>query len=357
METQLILAINPGSTSTKIGIFKNQEMIFEQTLRHRAEDLKDFTTVFSQYDFRLKAIKSCLEEKGIALKGFTAVVGRGGLLKPIAGGTYAVSQKMLKDLQLGVSGDHASNLGGLLAYAFALESGVQSYIVDPTVVDELDDVARFSGSPLIQRRSIQHTLNQKMVAHRYAKDMGTTYQECNFIIAHLGGGISVSAHRKGRIIDSNNALDGDGPFSPERAGGLPVADVIKLAYSGNYGEEELRKLFVGRGGLVAYLGSNDGKEISDRIEAGDEKAKQVFEAMAYQIAKEIGAQAAVLKGKIDAVILTGGLAYSKLLTDYLQDRIGFLGKIILYPGEDELLALVLGVLRVLEGTEQVKEYV
>lgn len=355
--SSFILALNPGSTSTKIGVFKDEEMLFEHTLRYSAEELKGFANIYSQYEFRLEDIQAFLREEKFDLNLLTAVVGRGGLLKPIAGGTYQVNETMLKDLREGYSGDHASNLGGLLAHAFAQDLNIPAYIVDPTVVDELEEVARYSGLPMISRRSIQHTLNQKMVAHSCALELEQSYQESNFIVAHLGGGISVSAHKKGRIIDSNNALDGDGPFSPERAGGLPVCDVITMAYSGEYSQAELRKLFVGRGGLIAYLDSNDGREITQRIEQGDQKAKIVFEAMAYQVAKEIGAQAVVLEGQIDAIILTGGLAYSQYLISYIERKIGFLGRVFVYPGEDELLALALGVLRVLKGAEQVKVYV
>ena len=357
MHRDLILTINPGSTSTKIGVFRNRELVAEETLRHSAAEISQFDTMYAQFDYRYQAVRNCLEQHKISDAQLLAVVGRGGMLKPIPGGTYLVNDLMKKHLREGYSGQHASNLGGLIADTLASKAGVSAYIVDPTVVDELEPLARYSGMPEIKRRSVQHTLNQKMVAHQCATELGKTYQTANFVIAHLGGGISVCAHRAGKIIDSNNALDGDGPFSPERAGGLPVGDVIRLAYSGRFTEPELRKHFVGKGGLVAYLGSNDGREIETRIQEGDSLAKEAFSAMGYQIAKEIGAACVVLNGDFDAIILTGGLVYSKLLTDFIISKIGFLGKVILYPGEDELLALAEGALRVISGEEKVMEYV
>lgn len=357
MHRDLILTINPGSTSTKIGVFRNRELLVEETLRHSAAELSQFDTMYAQFDYRYQAVRRCLEQHKISNDQLLAVVGRGGMLKPIPGGTYLVNDLMRKHLREGYSGQHASNLGGLIADTLASKAGVSAYIVDPTVVDELEPLARYSGMPEIKRRSVQHTLNQKMVAHQCATEIGKTYQTANFVIAHLGGGISICAHRAGKIIDSNNALDGDGPFSPERAGGLPVGDVIRLAYSGRFTETELRKHFVGKGGLVAYLGSNDGREIEARIQAGDPLAKEAFTAMGYQVAKEIGAACVVLNGDFDAIILTGGLVYSKLLTDFIISKINFLGKVILYPGEDELLALAEGALRVISGEEMVMQYV
>ncbi len=357
MEKNLILAINPGSTSTKIGIFRERTLLAEETLRHTAEQLQPYPLIIDQYEFRYQAVKVCLAQHGFDLQQFVAIVGRGGMMKPIAGGTYLVNEVMKEDLRIGYAGQHASNLGGLLADTFAAEIGVPAYIVDPVVVDELQPIARYTGMPELTRRSVFHALNQKAVAYRAAKSLGKAYTETNFIVVHLGGGISVTAHAHGKAIDTNNALDGDGPFSPERAGSLPVEGVIRLAYSGKYTEAQLRKHFVGQGGLIAYLGSNDGREIMARINAGDAKAKEVFEAMAYQIAKEIGAAAVVLDGKIDAILLTGGLAYSKILTDYIQNKVRFLAPVKIYPGEDELLALAEGALRVLQGQDEVKIYV
>jgi len=352
-----ILTINPGSTSTKIAIFKNNTPIFEKTLRHSAWEIAQFNKIIDQYEFRKKVILEALQDINFDLNELDAVVGRGGLLKPIPGGTYKVNDRMVEDLKIGVQGEHASNLGGILAKEIASSLNIPAFIVDPVVVDEMDDVARISGMPEIERKSIFHALNQKAVARRAAKDMGKRYDEVNLIVAHLGGGISVGAHRKGRVVDVNNALDGEGPFSPERSGGLPVGDLAKLCFSGKYTENEIRKKIVGKGGLVAYLGTNDGREVVKMIKEGDKKAELIYQAMAYQVAKEIGACAAVLEGKIDAVILTGGLAYDELFTGWIKERVSFIAPVLVYPGEDELLALAEGALRVLKGEEEAKEYV
>lgn len=356
MDTFRILAINPGSTSTKIAIYDNEKEVFETTLRHQSEEINAFETIFAQYDFRKKVILDALNEAGINLTKLSAVVGRGGLLKPIKGGTYAVDELMLEDLKIGVLGEHASNLGGVIAHEIASLLHIPSFIVDPVVVDEMQDVARISGMPEIERKSIFHALNQKAVARRAAKEMGKSYESCNFIVAHLGGGISVGAHRKGAVVDVNNALDGDGPFSPERSGGLPVGDLAKLCFSGKYTHNEIKKLIKGQGGMVAYLDTNDGRDAIKMIQEGDENAKVVFHAMAYQVAKEIGMCATVLKGDIDAIILTGGLAYGEMLIGWIKESVEFLGKIIVYPGEDEMSALALGGLRVLRGEEVAQSY-
>ncbi len=356
MDTFRILAINPGSTSTKIAIYDNEKEVFETTLRHQTEEINAFETIFAQYDFRKKVILDALNEAGINLTKLSAVVGRGGLLKPIKGGTYAVDELMLEDLKIGVLGEHASNLGGVIAHEIASLLHIPSFIVDPVVVDEMQDVARISGMPEIERKSIFHALNQKAVARRAAKEMGKSYESCNFIVAHLGGGISVGAHRKGAVVDVNNALDGDGPFSPERSGGLPVGDLAKLCFSGKYTHNEIKKLIKGQGGMVAYLNTNDGRDAGRMIQEGDENAKLVFHAMAYQVAKEIGMCATVLKGDIDAIILTGGLAYGEMLIGWIKESVEFLGKIIVYPGEDEMSALALGGLRVLRGEEVAQSY-
>ncbi|NLV75504.1 MAG: butyrate kinase, partial [Tissierellia bacterium] len=285
-----------------------------------------------------------------------AVVGRGGLLKPIEGGTYEVNQKMLEDLKVGLQGEHASNLGGIIAHEIAREVGVKAYIVDPVVVDELLDVARISGLKEIEIRSIVHALNQKAVARRHAKIKGKKYEDMNLIVAHLGGGISVGAHHKGKIIDVNNALDGDGPFSPERSGGLPVGDLVKLCYSGKYTYEEMRKLIKGNGGMVSYLNTNNAIEVSEKIQKGDKYAQLIYYAMAYQVAKEIGSCAAVLKGKVDGILLTGGIAHDEQFTNWIKESVQFISQVYVYPGEDELMALAEGGLRVLTGEEKAKEY-
>lgn len=356
VETYRILVINPGSTSTKIAIYDNEKQVFEETLRHSNEELEKFENLFDQFEFRKNIILEILNEKGINLTKLSAVVGRGGLLKPIAGGTYGVNDKMLQDLKVGVLGEHASNLGGVIANEIASQLNIPSFIVDPVVVDEMEDVARVSGMPEIERKSIFHALNQKAVARRLAKDLGKPYEELNIIVAHLGGGVSVGAHKDGRVIDVNNALDGEGPFSPERAGGLPVGDLAKLCFSGKYTLPEIKKRIKGNGGLVAYLGTNDGREVQKMIANGDTNAELIFKAMAYQVAKEIGSCAAVLEGKVDGIILTGGIAYDDIFTKWVSDRVDFISKVHIYPGEDELIALAEGGLRVLRGEEEAKEY-
>lgn len=354
-----LLVINPGSTSTKIGVFEDEELVFEETLRHSVEELCDFNKIEEQKDFRKNIIISTLKKNNIDINSFSAVIGRGGLLKPIEGGTYQVDEKMLEDLRLGVLGDHASNLGGLIAYDIAKEiGGVPSYIVDPVVVDELQDIARISGIKEIERISIFHALNHKAVARRYAGSIDKDYEDLNLIVVHLGGGISVGAHHKGRVIDVANALHGEGAFSPERSGSLPVGDLVKLCYSGEYTLEEVFKLIKGQGGLVSYLNTNNAKEVSEMIDSGDKYAEKIYHAMAYQVAKEIGAISAVLKGKVDAILLTGGIAYDKRFTDWIIDMVDFISNNIhIYPGEDELSALAEGGLRVLRGEEEAKIYV
>lgn len=351
-----LLVINPGSTSTKIAVFKDEEMEFCETLRHSVEELSQYDRVSDQYEFRLNIILNTLKEKNVDINSFSAIVGRGGLLKPIEGGTYKVNEKMLEDLRSTEKGEHASDLGGILAYGIANKIGVDAYIVDPVVVDELSDVARISGLKDIERVSIFHALNQKAVARRHAKLQGKRYEDMNLIVVHLGGGISVGAHEKGRVVDVANALDGEGPFSPERSGGLPVGELVRLCYSGKYTYEEMSKKLVGKGGLVSYLNTNSAMEVCERIEKGDEYAKLIYYAMAYQTAKEVGSCAVVLKGKVDGILLTGGIAHDKMFTDWIKELVGFIADVYVYPGEDELTALAEGGLRVLKGEEEAKEY-
>ena len=355
-ELYRLLIINPGSTSTKIAIYDNEKPVFEETLRHSNEELAPYATIFDQYEFRKNVILDTLNAKGINITKLSAVIGRGGLLKPLEGGTYRVNGRMLEDLKTGVSGQHASNLGGIIANEIASQLNIPAFIVDPVVVDEMEDIARVSGMPEIDRISLLHALNQKAVAKRAAKELGKDYGDVNLIVAHMGGGVSVGAHKKGRIIDVNNALDGEGPMSPERAGTLPIGSLLKLCFSGQYTEEEIKKKLVGKGGLVAHLGTNDGREVVKRIEAGDKKAELVYSAMAYQVAKEIGSCAVVLGGDIDAICLTGGLAYDKMLTRWIEERVSFLAKVLMFPGEDEMIALAQGGLRILNGEEEAKEY-
>lgn len=351
-----VLAINPGSTSTKIAVYLDTTEVMEKVLRHSNEEIEQYEKIADQKSFRKQVILDALKEANIDITTLDAIVGRGGLLKPITGGTYKVNEPMIKDLEVGVLGEHASNLGGIIASEIAEEIGVEAFIVDPVVVDELQDVARLSGITEIERMSIFHALNQKAVARRYAGEKGKKYEELNLIVAHLGGGVSVGTHEKGMVIDVNNALDGDGAFSPERAGGLPVGQVMKMCFSGNYSLDDMKKKIKGKGGLVSYLNTNDARDVEAMIEKGDKKAELVYKAMAYQVGKDIGCSAAVLKGKVDAIILTGGIAYSKLMTSMISEMVEFIAPVIIYGGEDEMIALTEGALRVLKGEESAKEY-
>jgi butyrate kinase len=351
-----ILIINPGSTSTKIGVFDNEKSILEKTILHESGQINAFPTIIDQYEFRKKMILETLDEEGMNVSKLSAVCGRGGLLRPIEGGTYGVNEAMLEDLRNGYSGQHASNLGGIIAFEIASGLNIPSYIVDPVVVDELDSIARVSGFLLIERKSIFHALNQKAVARRVAKQLGKDYKELNLIVTHMGGGITVGTHKQGRVVDVNNGLTGDGPFSPERAGTVPAGDLIDLCFSGDYYREEIMKMLVGQGGLVAYLGTNDAVRVEQMIERGDEKAESIYDAMAYQIAKEIGSQAAVLEGQIDAIVLTGELAYGKEFVQNISRRVNWIADVIVQPGENELQSLAESVLRVLRGEEEMKQY-
>lgn len=351
-----VLVINPGSTSTKIAVFEDENSLLEKTIRHSSEELKDFKNIIDQYDFRVRVIENELNANGFKLEDFDAFVGRGGLMHPIESGTYRVNEDMLQDLKECRYGEHASNLGAIIAYNLAEKVGKPAYIVDPVVIDEMEPLARYSGLKGIERKSIWHALNQKAVARRAAKDLGKRYDEVNLIVVHLGGGISVAAHKKGRTVDVNNALNGDGPFAPERAGGLPTISLVDLCLSGKYTYEEMKKLLAGKGGLVSHLGTNNAMEVEERIEKGDEYAKLVYEAMAYQVAKTVGEMATVLCGEVDAIVLTGGLARSEMLTNWIKERVSFIAPVMLYPGEDEMRALLEGALRVLRGEEKEKTY-
>jgi butyrate kinase len=351
-----ILVINPGSTSTKISIFEDEKSVLEETVRHDHKEIDKFENIFSQFEYRLDIVNEFINKSKIDLKSLDAVVGRGGNMKPVEGGTYKVNEAMIEDLKIGVMGQHASNLGGILANEIAKRVKISSYVVDPVIVDEFEDFARISGIPEIKRKSKDHPLSQKAAARKASDEMGGKYEDFNFITVHLGGGISVGMHRKGKIIDVNNCLDGDGPFSPERSGGLPVGDLIELCYSGKYSKKEMRKKIVGGGGLVAYLGTKDGEEIAKRINNGDEYAELIYKSMAYQVSKEIGAAATVLCGDVDKIILTGGLAFDKLFTGWVTERIKYISDVIVYPGGFEMLALVQGVLRVLKEEENIKIY-
>jgi len=352
----LILTINPGSTSTKIAVFEDEKEIFSKTLRHSAEELSPYATVASQFAFRKNIILSELKEAGFDAGSFHAIVGRGGLVKPIESGIYEVNDALAHDLEYPVMGEHASNLGGLIARDIARETtnGAKAYIADPVVVDELEPIARISGHPELQRVSIFHALNQKVIARTYAKETGRKYEDLNLIVAHMGGGISVGAHCHGRVIDVNNALDGEGPFSPERSGGLPTGRLTELCFSGK-SKAEIKKMLKGEGGVVAYLGTNDMRIVEEKAATEPEYAL-IQDAMCYQVAKEIGSMAAVLKGKVDAILLTGGIAYGKPLTRYIADMVEFIAPVKVYPGEDEMRALAMNGLMVLRGETASKVY-
>ncbi len=344
---QLILVINPGSTSTKVGIFNGIELVLEQNLHHSNEELAPFDAIIEQIAFRTALIKKFIIDNKYTLTDFSVIMARGGMIKPLKAGIYQVNEVMIHDLKT-TSKQHASNLAGLIANDLVQGLDIKAFIADPVVVDELADEARYTGHPLFPKASIFHALNQKSVAKRFAKEKGKKYEELNLIVAHLGGGVSVGAHKKGRVIDVNQALDGDGPFSPERSGNLPMGDVIKLAYSGTYSEKELHSMIVGKGGVSAYLNTNDMRVVEDLIANGDKKALAVLTAMAYQIAKEIGALSVVLEGDVDGIVLTGGVAYTKYLTNYIAHKTNFIAETTVYPGEDELLALAQNGVAVLE---------
>ena len=353
-----LLAINPGSTSTKIAVFEDLNPICVKTLRHSVDELAEFPNIIDQYEFRKKVILETMNCECVNVNELDAIVGRGGLVKPIPGGVYRVNDELLEDLRKGVMGEHASNLGGIIAFEIAKSINIpeNSFIVDPVVVDELDDIARYSGRPELPRLSIFHALNQKAVARRFAREHSLDYNKISIIVVHLGGGITVGVHKNGRVIDVNNGLDGDGPFSPERTGSLPAGALAKLCFTGKFQLHQVKKMITGQGGIVAYLGTNNGTEVEKRIESGDEQAKAVYEAMAYQISKEIGACGAVLGGKCDAILITGGMAHSKILVDWISERVSFIAPVHIYPGEDEMQALAEGVYYGLKGEIPIREY-
>lgn len=350
------LIINPGSTSTKIGVFEDETLLFEETLRHSTEEIARYASIVDQKDFRKDIIVNLLKEKDFDIHSLNVIVGRGGMLKPISGGTYPVTDALLADLKVGVQGQHASNLGGILAREIADSIGVPSYIVDPVVVDELMPEARYSGVPELPRVSIFHALNQKAVAKRYAKETGKAYDSLNLVVVHMGGGVSVGAHKAGQVVDVFNALDGDGAFSPERAGGVPSGSLIKMCFSGQYTQAEVYKKVVGGGGFNAYLGTNDMRDVDKLADGGDEKAKVIRDAFILQVAKDMGSMACVLEGKVDQIIITGGIAYDQYVVQGLKEKAGWIAPITVYPGEDELLALAQGALRVMNGEEPAMTY-
>jgi butyrate kinase len=357
MAKRLLLIINPGSTSTKFALYEEDTSLFELTLTHSVEDIADFKTVVDQFHFRRDLIVWELGYRNTDLSRIAAVIGRGGLVKPIESGIYEVNDKMLEDLRTGVMGQHASNLGGLIAHDIAKSlPNSRAFIVDPVVVDELQPVARVSGHPAIERVSIFHALNHKAIARTYAASVKKNYDDLNLIVAHLGGGISVGAHRKGKVIDVNNALNGDGPFSPERSGTLPAGQLADLCFSGNYTLDDIKAMITGKGGMVAYLGTNNYREVCKMADEGNQNAALIRDAAAYQVGKEIGAMAAVLNGKVDAIILTGGMAYQEYLISHIKSMVSFISPIVVYPGEDEIKSLAFNGLLALNGKIAIKNY-
>ncbi|MFH0867265.1 MAG: butyrate kinase [Bacteroidota bacterium] len=357
MTENLILTINPGSTSTKIAVFQNTRPVFTKNISHPAEVLKKYSKISDQYPFRKEIILRELKQTGIKLENIKAIVGRGGLVKPIASGVYAVNGKMKEDLLSNSLIEHASNLGGLIADDLASSlPNAKAFIVDPVVVDEYEDIARISGHPLLPRTSIFHALNQKAVARAHAKSILKKYEELNLIVVHLGGGITVGAHKKGRVIDVNQGLDGDGPFSPERSGTLPMGDFARLCFSGKYTKDQVLKLINGEGGMLAYLGTNNAYEVEQRMIKGDKKAQLIYEAMAYQVAKEIGAMSTVLKCEVDAILITGGIAHSRWFVNQITERVYKIAPVHIYPGEDEMQAMAFSGLMVINGEIKPMEY-
>ena len=350
-----VLAINPGSTSTKVALYDEERPLLDLTLRHTTEELTRFTDIIDQLDWRRGLILSALREKSFDIKELSAVIGRGGLIRPIPAGVYEVNSRMRYDLR-NAQMKHACNLGGLLAAQIAHMAGGKAYIADPPVVDEMDDVARITGMPMCPRKSVFHALNQKATARLHCERTGLVYEESNLIVAHMGGGISVGAHRQGKIVDVNNALDGDGPFAPDRAGSIPSSELIKVCFSGQYTREELLKYISSKGGMVAYLGTNSVMQVMERIEQGDQRAKKVLDALCYNVSKQIGAMAAALAGRVDGIILTGGIAYNEPVVEYIRERCSFIAPIAVYPGENELEALVTNALVVLRGVITPKVY-
>lgn len=349
-----ILAINPGSTSTKISLYDDEKEIFVETINHTDEELSNYKSVPEQFEFRKDKVMEFLDKNKFNVKELSAVVGRGGVIPPVKSGAYIVNELMVDTLKYRPRVEHASNLGGIIAYEIAKSIDVNAYIYDSVAVDEMESIARISGMPEIERPSLLHALNMRASAIKAAKEMNKKYEECSFIVAHLGGGITVSVHKNGKMIDL--VSDDEGSFSPERSGGLPARSVVDLCFSGKYDKKEITKKMRGNGGLKAYLNTVSAIDVEKMINSGDKNAKLIYEAMAYQIAKSIGELSTVVKGKLDGIILTGGIAYSKLMTGWIKERVEFISKVIIVPGENEMEALTFGTLRVLRGEEEAREY-
>lgn len=354
MGDKKIVAINLGSTSTKIAYYEGEKSIWKENIPHSAAEIRTFHTIWDQFEYRRKAILEWLNQKGIFLEEVDAIVSRGGHTEPLEGGTYEITPKMLEESASEKYGNHATDLGLKLAYDFS-KYGPKAFTVDPPVTDEFEVLARYSGIPEIKRRSSFHVLNQRAVGRQYAKDIGISYEDLNLIVVHMGGGISVAVHKKGKLVDANNAIDGDGPFSTNRCCSVPVGELVKLCYSGKYTYEEMKKLLNGNSGLVAYVGDSDVKSVSERALSGDEVCKEALEAMCYQISKEISADASVLCGSVDAILLTGGIAYSEMIVKMIKTRVSFIAPVLVYPGEYEMQSLAWNVLEVLEGRQRAKK--
>lgn len=354
---KLVLAINPGSTSTKIAIFDEVKQLYVKNIKHPVEELSQFPKMIDQLDFRLQIIRKELADSDLPLNRLLAIVGRGGLIKPVPSGVIEVNEALRRDLKNPPLGEHASNLGGLISHELLKDfPNARAFIVDPVVVDEMDEIARVSGHPLFQRKSIFHPLNQKAVARMHAQSHNAEYEDLNLIVAHMGGGITVGAHSKGRVIDVNNGLDGEGPITPERSGSLPCGDLVKMCFSGDYSREDIMQMLKGKGGYVAYFGTNNAYQVEKDAEAGNEKAKLIQSAMSYQVSKLIGAMATVLKGKVDAILLTGGLAFGKPIVDDIQERTSHIAPVFVYPGEDEMRALATNGFRAISGKARMIDY-
>jgi len=350
------LVINPGSTSTKIAVYEDGEELFSENVVHDAEEIARFTTIASQHEFRERHIRAVLDRRGFSIARLSVVIGRGGMLRPIPSGVYRIGETMKEDLVNARFGEHASNLGALIADDFGAEVGIPAFIADPVIVDELDDVARVAGHRLFRRKSIFHALNQKAVSRRWCRENGRDYESSTLIVAHMGGGVTVGLHRDGRVVDVNNGLDGEGPFSPERSGTIPAGDLVKLCFSGAYSEIEIKKMLTGKGGMVSLMGTNDLRVVEEAARIGDPEGNLYFRAFAYNVAKAIGALAAAACGKIDAIILTGGVAHSVSIVTLLQNMCNFIAPIVVYAGEGELEALALAATRAVRGECEIKEY-
>ena len=358
MDADYILAINPGATSTKIAVFRNNSSVFLKSIRHDCGDLENFTHTADQLPYRLNLVLREVKDNHIPHDRVGMIIARGGLIHPLESGVYEVNKAMIRDLSKGVMGDHASNLGGLIAHRLLdTFTNAKAYIADPVVVDELDDVARISGHPEFQRISIFHALNQKSVARTHAQSMGREYEDLNLVVAHLGSGISVGAHQKGRVVDVNNALDGEGPFGPERSGTLPNGALARHCFQEGNSWKKVRKMLTGEGGMFAYLGHKDAQVLERMALEGDAEARLIHAAMAYQVSKEIGGLAAALSGQVDGILITGGMAHNPLLTSAIKEKVEFVAPVFIYPGEDEMRALAHNGSLLLSGKVSAKQYI